>query len=239
MELAPSAARITGYDFLDLGCSHGRSITFGKDRLGGRKGLGIDVDPAKVQAAQQDGFDVLLADASTLDPGQFEGVRFAIMSHFLEHLPTFALAKQIIGSTSRVVEDYIFIRQPYFEADEYLFRLGLKLTWSDWEGHTNKMSGLDFYRICQGLLQNGTISRFCIYRRYPIDSSAHETILPLSAGHDRHAYEPARDAPKPTIDFDPGTVFHEIACVITKRDEFPPQIRTFMNYADILFDSAE
>lgn len=37
-------------DFLDIGCSTGRSLAWGKKFIGGR-GLGIDINPMKVAKA--------------------------------------------------------------------------------------------------------------------------------------------------------------------------------------------
>lgn len=231
-------AKITGYDFLDFGCSQGRSIAFARERLGGTRGLGIDIDPRKVLQARNLGFDVLEADASTLDSDRFDGIRFVIMSHFLEHLPTFDLARRIMTSAINTASEFVFIRQPYFEADGYLFGKGLKLYWSDWEGHRNKMSSLDFYRVCERLNASGAFKRFCVARRYPVLSSSDDVIINLHDGHDRHKWERGSDREKPAIHFSEGTVFQEICCVMSKQAEFTVEVRSFLKYSEILFDSA-
>lgn len=39
--------RLDGYDFIDFGASKGGYIEFAKARLGGTRGVGIDIDPKK------------------------------------------------------------------------------------------------------------------------------------------------------------------------------------------------
>jgi hypothetical protein len=53
---------LKGFDFVDFGCSAGGSIVWAARKFGGRRGLGVDINPGKV--------------------------RFATMIDFLEHLPT-------------------------------------------------------------------------------------------------------------------------------------------------------
>ncbi len=43
---------LSAYDFVDFGCSSGDSIAFGKNHLGGHRGLGRDINPNKVGAAR-------------------------------------------------------------------------------------------------------------------------------------------------------------------------------------------
>ncbi len=81
------------------------------------------------------GYDCAQGDATNLDFPP-DSVRFAVMSHFLEHLPDLSMVKDAIKSAARVASDFLFIRGPYFDSDEYLRSFGLKFTWSDWHGHT-------------------------------------------------------------------------------------------------------
>ena len=81
------AIDISQYDFLDFGCSTGGSMRFGQQRLGGKRGLGIDIDEQKVAATRMAGYDAECVDLT--DPKRFSGkVRFTILSHFLEHFRT-------------------------------------------------------------------------------------------------------------------------------------------------------
>ena len=105
--------------------------------------MSLDINPKKVAAARAAGFDAKVADLTKLDPEDIGTVRFVIMSHFLEHLPDCKAAQACIESACGIAEKFVIIRQPYFDADGYLFSLGLKLYWSDWAGHPYHMSSLE------------------------------------------------------------------------------------------------
>src|SRR5215470_13328342 len=53
-------------DFLDFGCSRGGSLRVAAALFGGQNGLGVDIDPAKVAAAQEAGAAAIVADATAL-----------------------------------------------------------------------------------------------------------------------------------------------------------------------------
>ena len=59
----PAEAQFADYDFLDFGCSKGGSMEFAQATFGGR-GLGLDIDPAKVAASKAAGFDAAVQDVS-------------------------------------------------------------------------------------------------------------------------------------------------------------------------------
>lgn len=56
---------INDYDFFDFGSGHGNSIRRCEGLFGGR-GLGIDVDQKKIDAAQNRGVEVVYGDITTL-----------------------------------------------------------------------------------------------------------------------------------------------------------------------------
>lgn len=58
---------LNDYDFIDFGASKGGSIEFAKAALGGRKGLGIDLDPKKVSTMKSLGIDAIQGDFTNLD----------------------------------------------------------------------------------------------------------------------------------------------------------------------------
>ena len=125
--------RAGNYDFIDFGCSAGGSIQWAKRLLNGTKGLGIDIDPKKVAATREAGFDAIIYDINKIPPRKL--VRFTVLSHFLEHIPNLIDVKNFIRNACEISKDFILIKQPYFDADGYLFQLGLKTFWSDWHGH--------------------------------------------------------------------------------------------------------
>jgi hypothetical protein len=203
------------YDFIDFGCSKGESLAFGRDVLGGRRGLGIDIDPRKVEASITRGEDALVCDATKLDLYP-DSVSFSIMSHFLEHLPGLPLAMQCIESAASISRDYVFIRQPWFDSDGELMRRGLKLYWSDWAGHRNPMTTLDFYRAIRNLKLKKPLE-WAIYGNRWIRTSADRCVLPLGARRDSTYFDPAMHGSKPFKVFN-FPVFAETICIIKLSD---------------------
>lgn len=183
------------FDFIDLGCSSGGSLRFCQKRFGARRGLGIDLDPVKVENARLAGFDALVADASELP--ESARVRFVSMMDFLEHLPSLQVAEAIIGTASRVARDFLFIRHPSFEGEAYLAGLGLRQYWWDWSGHTAHIRVSDYCAMFERL----GIGQYHIRYREPIWDSAQASILPSSMPKDQREYDPARHAPKPFVQF--------------------------------------
>jgi hypothetical protein len=203
------------YDFIDFGCSKGDSLIFGRDFLGGRYGLGIDIDSKKVQLSIERGEDAIVCDATEI--GSYKNaVSFSSMAHFLEHLPGLPLAMKCIESAVNISRDFVFIRQPWFDADGELLKSGLKLYWSDWGGHKNPMTTLDFYRGIRGLRVKKPVD-WAIFGSNRIYSSASKCILPLDAPANRHFYDAGKDGKKPFSMF-PFPVYQEIICVIRLSD---------------------
>ncbi|HUF56148.1 MAG TPA: sulfotransferase, partial [Thermohalobaculum sp.] len=215
------AARIEPgtYDFADFGCSNGKSIAEARKQFGGTRGIGIDISAEKVRSARAGGFEVMQGDLTRLEVPD-RAFRFVTMSHFLEHLPSPALAARCIETAVRTSREFVFIRQPWFATDGYLATLGLKQYWSDWRGHTNRMDPLDFYLAFRDLPEAW---RWRVYGRYRIADSGHESLIPIGAPTNQHQYDPARHGPKPEARFDrpvyketvallcgPGVDFHAV-----------------------------
>lgn len=204
-----SSLRSGVYDFIDFGCSKGGSMSFAMTRLGAGRGLGIDIDARKVEQTRALGFDAVEYDLTGL--GRLpDAVSFCILSHFLEHLPGFSAAKRSIDAAITASRDFVLIRHPWFDADTELFLRGLKFYWSDWHGHTHHMRAFDLYRAVS---RNEKVSEVRLLGRDRVTGSGHHTILPLSAGLDRHKYDAERDGPKPDVAFD-FPAFRETVCLV-------------------------
>src|SRR4051794_2951081 len=122
------------YGFLDFGASSGGSIDFCEKRFQRGRGLGVDIDPAKVEAAAARGLDVVEADATSLELD--DAVSFVSMMDFCEHLPGLDVVEAIIASAARAARDFVYIHHPSFEAEHYLVTKGVRQYWHDWTGHT-------------------------------------------------------------------------------------------------------
>lgn len=51
--IAKQVENFQDYDFLDFGCSQGASLRFGVNTLRGTRGIGFDIDPQKVEEANE------------------------------------------------------------------------------------------------------------------------------------------------------------------------------------------
>jgi SAM-dependent methyltransferase len=201
-----------GIDFLDFGCSSGGSLKFGESKLGGTRGLGIDISPSKVEAARDAGYDAAVLDIKTLPDEKL--VRFVIMSHFLEHVPDANDVYAFIEKACCVATEFVYVQQPFFDADASLFQQGLKLYWSDWTGHPNRMTSLDMWTHIRTLRAKGVPLDYAIFYTGRIHSSSDPTIHPLTSPRDQHEYDPEKHPPKPENQSLGIPVFRELRCFI-------------------------
>jgi len=217
------------FDFLDLGCSRGDSMDQAKHLFEAKRGLGIDIDRAKIEQAIAAGHDAMILDIHQLPMRPL--VRFSTLIYFLEHVPNRKDVRLYIRHAVAASREFVFIRQHYFDADGYLFRRGLKFFWSDWRGHPNTMSTLDFHSILARMRNAGVIGNFSIHVRNPIKNSAHEAVLPIGAPPDQSRYNPAIHPIKSMdIEFE-ECAFAEVIVFITK-----PGIEHYSPFGKIKFD---
>lgn len=185
---------ITSFDFADFGCSNGSSIQFGMEVLKGHKGFGIDLDPKKIISAKAAGYEAIKGDFCNLELP--DGcVDFTILSHTLEHLPTLDCAKEAIKNAIRISRKFVFIRGPFFDADDYLKSLGLKFYWSDWSGHTLHLKAEQVTNI----LEDINTPNYEIYGRVLLESSEDTTIHPLSSLKNQHQWTLEKHGVKPIL----------------------------------------
>lgn len=186
---------VAGYDFLDLGCSGGGSLAYGKARFGAGRGLGVDLDPAKVAETRAGGHDAILADATRLD--LHNAVSFTLMMDFLEHLPDLATVERVIASAAAATTDFLFISHPSFEGEEYLAELGLRQYWWHWSGHPTHIHMSDYCEIFDRLGLRQYMVRFV----EPVADSGHPSILTASEPINEPRYDPDIHQPRPSVTF--------------------------------------
>ncbi len=222
------------FDFIDFGCSNGGSLIFGHDRLGGERGFGIDLSPSKIEQARAAGFQACVADARQLALHP-DSVRFVTMMDFLEHLPGYKDAMLCIEAACAAARQFIFIQQPWFDSDGYLFRHGLKLYWSDWYGHPNAMTSLEIQRIMRGVAK---VSRWRLYGRTPILTSMDPCVHPLSSPTDQHKWIAGQHEAKKTIKFT-EPVYRQIGCIAILNDDTDllDELEHRVGWSSVLFDS--
>lgn len=206
---------LSSYDFVDLGCSTGGSLKYGQKILGGERGLGIDIDPRKVERTRQQGFDAEVMDATQL-AHQPDSVSFVTMIHFLEHLPNLDLAAKCIESAIIAAEDYVLFRQPWFDSDAQLAEVDCKFFWSDWSGHTLHLGVGDIAGI---LTEHARGMDWAIFGYKQVLSSSDPNVVPMSSKRNRHHYDPETDEPKRYKVLEP-VGFHEALTVVNKSGRF-------------------
>ncbi len=201
-------------DFVDFGCSNGNSMRFAETRLNGKRGgIGIDSSEEKVRNAQQKGLKAICADAAFMEFHD-GSVSLSTLIHFLEHLSDARIAAEVLKSATRISRDFIYVRQPWFGSEDYLAALGLKQFWSDWTVHQNHMSILDYYK-CAREEPKDWIWR--IFGHEKIDSSIHDSILPLEAPKNQHQHNRSRHGSKDIIVFE-APVYVELVVIAHRPD---------------------
>lgn len=199
---------ISKYDFVDFGASVGGSIDFAIKALGGENGLGIDIDPPKVKKMQDLGLNAYCADFTQL-PFPKKSVRFVVISHVLEHLPSMEVAKASIKQACNLATDFVFIQGPYYDGDEYLRKLGLKFFWSDWKGHTCHFS----VKNLKDTLRELNISDYKLFMNKIVTDSMSPFVHPLNSPPNQHDYDSLIHPPKHLITFD-KKLYREFVCYI-------------------------
>ena len=179
--------------FFDFGCSSGGGTKYAQDVLG-RPGLGFDIDPGKLQLADAAGLACCEFDLLTLPAAKM--VEQTIIFHMLEHLYSVEQARQFIQKAVQVSTDYVVIKQPFYDADPDLFRMGLKTYYSHWTGHRNQMTTPDFWFILDALRRDRLIRDFVIGYKAPITNSSHPVLHPLDSKLNCHEYDAAEHPPK-------------------------------------------
>lgn len=199
------------FEFYDFGCSNGNSIAQARKLFSAERGLGLDIAESKVQNARSKGFEAENFDILALP--EHKQVRFTTMVHFLEHLESGTQAAAFLRKAAAVSREFVFIRQPYFDADGALLERGFKCYWSDWRGHRFTMSTLEMHRILSALLGERLIRGFQLgwYRR--IESSTDDAILPLNAPSDQHQYDTTVHGAKNSEAF-PFPVYQELRALV-------------------------
>ncbi len=186
----------SSYDFIDLGSSKGGSLKMCRGRFDAQRGIGVDIDPSKVEIAQARGVEAVLGDARNLPPDC--GVRFVSMVDFLEHLPDLETVGDVIASAARAATDFLFISHPSFEGEGYLESLGLRQYWWNWRGHPVHPQVSDYCEIFDRL----GLRQYMIRNETRVHDSTHPSILPKDAPRDQGNFDPSRHPPKPQVRFE-------------------------------------
>ena len=184
------------FGFIDGGCGSGGSLEYCEKVFGRGPGIGFDLSSQKIELAQAAGYAVYQADMASVSLPK-NCVSFVSFLDVLEHLPDIQTAEKIIKNMGTVAKDFIFIRHPSFEDVEYLKGYGLKIDWTDWQGHPNPMLLSDFDSMFRRL---GFPSP-AVFAQSPIKDSNHPAIVPLDAPTDTIRFDREKHGPKAVMEF--------------------------------------
>jgi hypothetical protein len=186
-EPPPSLADIEldRYDYIDLGSSSGGSFDWARGQLAHGDGVGVDLDPEKVRRARAAGRNVVVGDATDLRVT--DAVRFITMFDFLEHLPSLAHVEAAIATAADAATDFIYIRHPSFEGQQYLESLGLRQYWWHWRGHLAQPTVADY----RSMLKRLGLGDFIVVFNGQIMDSGHPSIHSVASPLDSHGFDPA------------------------------------------------
>jgi len=225
---------ISGFEFIDLGCGRGDSLRYyGRCFNAEGRGLGLDSNETKVKEARAAGLHAEVCDIIELEvTGR---VNFCVMSHFLEHIADIKKARQMIRRAVSFSREFVLISQPWFDADPYLFREGFKLFWSDWWGHPNHMTLLEFRNILQPFLAARRIKRYTLYGFERVQGSADPAVLNLDEPPDSPAWTEGTHGPKRDMAFT-EPVFREVMALLDINGKSTSRFQAFAQ-AELVYDS--
>jgi hypothetical protein len=213
-KLAESNARILAglraghYDFLDLGTNQGGGFKIG-ERLGGVKGAGFDLSPVLAQRNLDRGRDVMCHDVRALPDG-VTGIRFAVCSHVLEHLPSIYDVGSVIAALAPLCSDFLLLYGPNFDSEPFLYQRGLKLVHSAMRDHLCKFRTIDLARVLFDL----GLRDFAMGLTGQIDDSSNVWVHRADAPADGlWSWEEGKSLPKPFIRFDPP-LHRDFVCIV-------------------------
>jgi SAM-dependent methyltransferase len=193
-DAANDELRSNSYAFLDLGCGSGGSIDHCERRFDARPALGIDYTKSEVLAARAAGY---VAYWCNFLDGRLPDkcVRFVSMMDALEHVRNDIPLEEVLNHVARCARDFLFIRHPSFESRDMadLAGLGLKIGWTDWSGHTNPLSIIDFEKAFAKLGWRDIV----IIPHMFLHDTASPHIVPIECPTDTTHYDPAIHRPKP------------------------------------------
>lgn len=137
------------------------------------------------------------------------------MMDFLEHLPSLEHATNVLIHAAEAAHDFLFIRHRSLEDVEFLAEHDLKLTWTDWSGHTNMMRISDF----ESLFAAHSLSDYVLIPRKKIETSMDDVIVPSQAPTDTIRYSVEEHGYKKFKIFDDHNVFAQFDIFVRLNED--------------------
>jgi hypothetical protein len=200
-------ASASAFDFIDFGTHKGSGLAFGSQILGGSRGMGVELNEAKVIENLAAGRYVYSGNVNSI-PVEGKCFSFGVCRHVLEHMPDPETVGAVLGSLGRMCRDYIYIEQPDATHEGYLNSLGLMSMSATLSYHTCLMTDQE---ISETLMKQG-LNDFVIGHLLPQMDSDNQWIQALGAPPDRWTWN-EKDPPKPKVKFD-RPIYRDIVFVV-------------------------
>jgi hypothetical protein len=193
-ELEPTLAK-GDFTFIDFGGGFGASLAYYQREFGGR-GLGIEIEPHKVDAARAKGRGVV--EGSLFDVPRRPLVRYVTADNVLEHMDSIEQVEEALALAAAVADEFIYVRHPSFEDEDYLRSLGVSGTWVHRSGHRAHVRLSDFLAMATRL----GIDRVEIHPAGLIRDTSDPEIVPIGTPKNDLTYDPETHDPRPEVTFD-------------------------------------
>jgi hypothetical protein len=203
--------RAGAYDFVDLGTHRGGGFKIG-ERLGGRRGVGFERDPGLAQWNLDQGRDVICQDVRTLPP-DITGIRFAVCSHVLEHLPNLYDIGSAVAALAAMCSDYLLICGPNFDTEAFLYGHNLKVLHSAMRDHLCKFRTIDLIRVLFDLELRDFVIGLSVEMRNSASIWIHRADAPAEG---LWTWEEGKSLPKPHVPFE-RPLHRDFVCVVKLR----------------------
>jgi hypothetical protein len=190
------AARRGVFDFLDFGTHKAGGIRLGES-IGGRFGLGVEIDDPKAVNALRRGDAVYSGDVFEF-PLTDPVFRFGICRHVLEHLPNLGVVRAVVEKIAGLCREFLYIEGPDFTTERILSRLGLTMAHSTTRLHTCHVTAAEVGAI----LSNCGFEHVLLGHKIRIDDSANPWVHALGSPPNRSKWQES-DLPKPYVSFEP------------------------------------
>jgi len=190
------AARAGAFDFLDFGTHKAGGLRLGES-LGGRRGLGVEFEDAKVLNTLRGGDAVWSGDVADF-PLTEPAFGFGICRHVLEHLPDLGVVRTVLERMSAACRDYLYVEGPDFTTERMLEPLGLTMAHTTTTVHTCHVTAEDVIAILGEL----GFTRTLVGGKLRIRDSSNVWVHAAGAPANRSKWSDA-DLPKPGERFDP------------------------------------
>lgn len=193
-ELEPSLSR-GDFTFIDFGGGFGASLDYYQREFGGR-GFAVEIEPHKVDAARAKGRAVV--EGSLFDVPRRRLVRYVTADNVLEHLASIEQVEDALGLAVAVADEFVYVRHPSFEDEDYLRSLGVSGTWIHRSGHRAHVRLSDFLAMATRL----GIDRVEIHPVGLIPDTSDPEIVPLGTPKNDLTYDASKHGARPAVTFD-------------------------------------